>query len=64
MNKKNDGKKKGKMSYSKFREEYYAITDSLYELLEKSGAPERVWIDDFDNFVENTMKQVSKFVHG
>ena len=64
MNEKNGGKKKGKMSYSKFREEYYAITDSLYELLEKSGVPERVWVDDFDNFVENTMKQVSKFIHG
>lgn len=64
MNEKNDGKKKGEMSYSEFREEYYAITDSLYELLEKSGAPERVWVDDFDIFVENTMKQVSKFVHG
>ena len=63
MNEENDGKKKAKMSYSEFRKEYYAITDRLYELLEKSEVPERVWIDDFDIFVENIMSQVSKFVH-
>ncbi len=52
------------MKYIKFIEEFNKQMDELYQLLEASDAPERVWIDSLDIFRETIPDDIGEYLEG